>query len=132
MNFIYQGVEYAPGTKVRIMTHRNGEQIMTYYSSPGLYEFVSDSPTVMNVKAWPPNVDRLDIIEIIEPVYPESKPVITNNRNYPPAWDVEMGLIWYIVIMLVGSIFKDRLIIWVVATAYFFLWKNGFFGGKRK
>jgi hypothetical protein len=34
--------------------------------------------------------------------------------------------------MVVGTIFKDRLMIWVFASAVFFLWKNGFLNGGNK
>ena len=72
------------------------------------------------------------IIEIIDPVYYEIEDVVNNNRNYPSSWDVEIGWIWYIIIMIVGSIFKARLIIWIFTTAYFFLWNNGFLKGGKK
>ena len=72
------------------------------------------------------------IIEIVEPVYyvPENTGS-ANTRNCPPEWDVETGWIWYIIIMVVGTIFKARLLIWVFATAIFFLWKNGFLSKKE-
>lgn len=65
------------------------------------------------------------IIEIINPVYYVPEITTKNNRECPPPWDVEIGWIWYIIIMVVGTIFNDRLMIWVVATAIFFLWKTG-------
>lgn len=73
------------------------------------------------------------ILEIIEPVYPTIQP--TNkpqeNRNKPPEWDVEVAWIWYIVIMVVATIFKARLFIWMFVTVIFFAWKNGFFSSKK-
>lgn len=76
--------------------------------------------------------DKL-IIEIIKPVYwiPEEH-TPADNRNRPAPWDVELGWIWYIIIMVVGAIFKDRLLIWFFTTAIFFLWKNGFLNGGKK
>ena len=73
------------------------------------------------------------ITEIIEPVYymePQSKKVY--GGPLPSDDDLFVGWVWYIVIMLVGTIFRDRLTIWVFATAIFFLWKNGFFNGGSK
>ena len=102
----------------------------------------------INYNIFVSDVDRM-IKEIIEPIYYTGsvqppiqssasgtdvlyKGVEANkNRNYPSEGDVEVGWIWYIIIMLVGAIFKDRWIIWVVATFYFFSWKNGFLGGKK-
>ena len=132
MNFIYKGVEYAPGTKVKIKTLRNGEQIMTYYSGVNTRAFVSDSPYVCSIRAWPPYVDHLNIIEIVEPVYPPEKQVPQNKRQCPPSWDVEIGWIWYILIMLVGLIFKDRWLIWIITTVVFFSWKSGLLNGGKK
>lgn len=72
------------------------------------------------------------IIEIIEPVYYIPKEDTTSdNRTRPAPWDVEIGWIWYIIIMVVGTIFNDRLLIWIVATAIFFLWKSGRLGGQK-
>ena len=71
------------------------------------------------------------IVEIITPVYYDiSKLVPIDNRECPAPWDVEIGWIWYIIIMVLGAIFKDRLLIWGTATAFFFLWKNGFMNKK--
>ena len=102
----------------------------------------------INYNIFVSDVDRM-IKEIIEPIYytgsvqPPIQPSASGtdvlykgveankNRNYPSEGDVEVGWIWYIIIMLVGAIFKDRWIIWVVATFYFFSWKNGFLGGKK-
>lgn len=54
------------------------------------------------------------------------------ERDKPPSWDVEVAWIWYIVIMAVATIFKDRLMIWAFVSAVFFLWKNGFLNNKKK
>jgi hypothetical protein len=54
------------------------------------------------------------------------------ERDKPPSWDIEVAWIWYIVIMAVAVIFKDRLMIWAFVSAVFFLWKNGFLNNKKK
>lgn len=72
------------------------------------------------------------IIEILEPVYYVPKEdTMSDHRTRPAPWDVEIGWIWYIIIMVVGTIFNDRLLIWIVATAIFFLWKSGRLGGQK-
>ena len=48
------------------------------------------------------------------------------EREKPPSWNIEVGWVWYIAIMLIATIFKDRVMIWAFATAVFFLWKKGF------
>lgn len=77
------------------------------------------------------NFDK-EIVEIIDPVYYTPNYIFGQNRKRPPSWDLEIGWIWYIIIMVVGAIFKDRLMIWVCATVYFFLWKNGVINGGKK
>ena len=73
------------------------------------------------------------ITEIIEPVYSIEPPKVpVRGGPLPPADDMFIGWVWYIVIMLVGVIFKDRLMIWIFATAVFFLWKNGYLNGGKK
>lgn len=75
------------------------------------------------------------IVEIIEPVYYKEPPVeyvrgLRGGGPLPSEDSIFVGWVWYIVIMAVGTIFKDRLMIWVFASAVFFLWKNGFLNKK--
>ena len=126
MNFIYNGKEYDVGTKVRIKTVYYGEQIMTLErSSVNGLQFIG-----INNYSIPVRLGVSDlVIEIVEPVEVIKQP--SNNRNYPSDGDIDIGWIWYIIIMAIGTIFNDRILIWGFATAVFFLWKNGFFGGKK-
>lgn len=79
-------------------------------------------------------------IEIITPIKPNLQKVNELNnsgfglpdRDIPPSYDIEIGWIWYIVIMIAGTIFKDRLMIWTFATVVFFLWKKGYLNGGKK
>ena len=72
------------------------------------------------------------IREVTYPVYYVEKRSQMVARHRPSSWDIETGWIWYIIIMIVGTLFKDRLIVYVCATTYFFLWKNGFLNGGKK
>ena len=62
------------------------------------------------------------IERIINPVYYENKPTwqiaVKNYQNTPPIAraDIAPGTILYIAAMIVGAIFKARVIIWGVAT----------------
>ena len=69
------------------------------------------------------NFDKV-IKEIIDPVYYTAKQEAV-DRNYPLSWQVENGLIWYIIIMTAGLFFEARLLIWIVATIFFFAWATG-------
>ena len=129
--FKYHELLYDVGTKVRFKQK---------YQWQGITEgtVIRINPNSIDVKheGDVTTIYRWDIeskiIEIVEPVYYtkviESLP---NNRVYPSESSVELGWIWYIIIMVVGAIFKDKLMIWVCATAYFFMWKNGLFGGRK-
>ena len=132
--FIYNGVEYDAGTKVKIKTYYYGEQIMTLEDNGVTGKrFVC---TIDNSYDYSipirSNTEQL-IIEIVAPVYPQKQEItVGNNRDCPPSWEVEIGWVWYIIIMAVGTIFKDRLLIWGAATVIFFLWKSGFLNGGKK
>lgn len=78
-------------------------------------------------------------LEIIVPVKPNVQKTEEPSGGYglperdkPPSWDIDVAWIWYIVIMAVATIFKDRLMIWTFVSAVFFLWKNGFLNNKKK
>lgn len=130
--FEYKGVKYGIGTKVMVKDLCWGETEATFYgwwSNKGF-----DGPHILGNGL---NVNTIDekIIKIIEPVY-WSPPELKNDnqksnifiRTGSGSWqshdEVCYGLIWYIVIMLIGSIFNDRWIIWIAATIIFFSWKH--------
>lgn len=146
---MFQGKYYDVGTKVKFIRKYQWNSV-----TEGTIIWIEpNSITIktynnINYNIFVSDVDRM-IKEIIEPIYytgsvqPPIQPSASGtdvlykgveankNRNYPSEGDVEVGWIWYIIIILVGAIFKDRWIIWVVATFYFFSWKNGFLGGKK-
>ena len=132
----YQGERYDVGTQLKFRTSSWGTIL------EGKIEWISHNHVGIRLTDggfWRLSKTRsLDntIVEIIEPVYYE-EPQIEYKQGLrggvcPPEGDVFVGWVWYIAIMLVGAIFKDRFAIWVFATAVFFLWKNGFFNGGRK
>ena len=134
----YKGLFYDVGTRLRFKAYSYG-----YYwgikegeveKFIGTTAFIRGDDGVLyeySTTKWLVNFDKV-IIEIIEPVYYDMERATNNNHNYPSSWDAEIGWIWYIIIMVVGSIFKARLMIWIFATAYFFLWKSGFLKGGKK
>lgn len=74
-------------------------------------------------------------LEIVKPVYPPKESVIkmpVSRREKPYEWDVQVGWIWYIAIMLGTVIFKQRIGLWILESVVFFGWKNGFFSKKKK
>lgn len=119
----FQGKYYDVGTKVLIKTHWSGVQEATFDGWTG-YPFRGEGTWGYDYYQF--NVDKY-IVDIIEPIEVNLKPINVNNKDCPPDWDVEIGWIWYILIMVVGTIFNARLLIWIVATVVFFSWKKGFF-----
>ena len=132
----YKGQCYDVGTRLRFKIVSFGspeEGTIEWFSHNKVCIRLTDGSQHLLSTMWP--LDNT-IVEIIEPVYYE-EPTVEYKRGLkggvcPPEDDVFVGWVWYIVIMLVGIIFKDRFTIWVVATAVFFLWKNGFLNGGKK
>ena len=122
----YKGKYYDVGTVVKIKTRWDGIKEATFQGWGPQGGFWKDGIT--DACYW--FETEKYIVEIVKPVYPENLIKVTDNPNRPAPWDVEIGWIWYIIIMLVGAIFKERLLVWVFATAVFFLWKSGKLGKK--
>lgn len=135
----YNGQCYDVGTRLRIRSSLQSwapiyDGIIIAIDGYKFYVQTTDGHRLCISKEDPyRSVEKL-IVEIIVPVYYTDKTAYlpTNDRMPPPEWDVAIGWVWYILIIAVGSIFKDRIGIWAMATAYFFLWKNGFFNRKGK
>ena len=133
----FRGQYYDVGTKVKIKlgggTNKVVETVFlgwSYNGSGGGKSFECEFPYSKN---YDYSTTELYIVEIIHPIYPKLEIITekTVNRNCPDSWDIEIGWVWYILIMVVGAIFKDRVMIWFFASAVFFLWKNGFLNGGK-
>ena len=127
----YKGVYYDIGTKVKIKVKVWGDiKEATFvgwypqegFRGEGVWGFYYSS-----------DADK-DIVEIVEPVYPKDVVwVKDDDRELPSYGAIDLGWAWYIIIMIGGLFFYDRWLIWIGATAVFFLWKKGFLnGGKKK
>jgi len=117
----YKGVYYDVGTVVKLRTKWNKEVITTFLGGHK-YEGVSPYDCYF---LDPPETY---IIEIIKPVYyvPSkggSSMTRSGSGSSTSSDEIAIGLIWYIAVMLVAIIFKDRLLIWIVATIIFFAGK---------
>lgn len=126
----YKGVYYDKGTVVKLKTHQGKIATATFvgwYPQPGfrgdgVWGYYYSGQTEQYV------------LEIIKPVYPPDVVYVreSDTRELPPEGAIDLGWAWYIVIMLGGVFFRDRLLIWVGASAVFFLWKKGFLNGGKK
>lgn len=78
-------------------------------------------------------------LEIIKPVKPNLQQIETptgkdafRDGEKPPSWKVEVAWIWYIAIMAITVIFKERIGLWILESVVFFGWKNGIFKKSKK
>lgn len=116
----YKEQYYDAGTKVKIQTKYGDVVVATYigygrYDSVNIYEFHH-------------------IIEVIEPIYYMPQKVYSSKktniftRTRSGSWqshsEVCLGLVWYIVVMIVATLFVDRIGLWVLITFIFFSWKG--------
>jgi hypothetical protein len=149
--FIYKGMAYGIGTKVKIVSSapffiigaigtkmENLDEVKNQ-----IYTFDSGTTDGEFFFRWNEIEDQLDmkygirsqvqlknldneILEVVEPVYVRlvswQENAINNMFNKEVAADVFGGVLIYIVIMCIGAIFKDRLVIWLVSTAIFSWW----------
>lgn len=123
----YKGIYYDKGTKVKMKTKFKGVITTTFLGGTkyeGVYETIVAAPS------------ENYIIEIIKPVYAPGQEndeyTETNSKYNLRQGDIQIGWIWYILIMIVGSIFNDRWIIWIMATVIFFIWKGRKHKGGKK
>ncbi len=138
--FEFKGVKYGIGTIAKVprnldLINLPREKIMMESEFVGGDRFIfKDIKGFINLYEGSGHLSGKyeQYIEIIEPVYyQEPEPLNPQNiflRTQSGSWDAHnkvcTGLIWYILVMLVGIIFKERLLIWIVATIVFFIWKS--------
>lgn len=149
--FIYKGIAYGVGTKVKIVSSapffvigaigtkmKNLDevknQIYTFDSGTTNGEFFFrwneiedqfDTKYGVRSQVQLKNLDN-EILEIVEPVYVQiiswQENAINNIFQNKTVADVFGGVLVYIVIMCIGAIFKDRWTIWLISTTIFGLW----------
>ncbi len=120
--FVYKGVYYDVGTRVKLKTRWAGVVETTFlgYQTYDCY--------LQRAGATPDEY----IVEIIESVYyippPEPKPKKANiffrtgSGSAAHNDDVFHGFLLYLAVMLGGIIFNDRWLIWIMATMVYFGW----------
>ena len=137
----FNGEYYDVGTIAKIKG-RNGPVLAKFcgwkYGNIGCFELIDDKSFGLYDTYNPAGV-MCYCLEVVVPVKPNLNPVGTyadkhgmQNKDGPPSWEVEIAWIWYIVIMAVSTIFRERILIWVFVTVAFLLWKNGLFNGGKK
>lgn len=139
--FVYKGVTYGVGTKVRLNKSVHLKYYNTDKTKDKLYTFICSFDDGYNLfrsegsgnpeEWWMCGQIQLynyeeEIEEIVSPVY--TKPIpwpqkatedMLSGRVYA---DIFGGVLIYLVIMAVGTIFYNRLLIWICATALFIIW----------
>ena len=132
----YKGEYYDKGTICKIKG-MYGPVLVRFlgwkYNDQFCFEAVNDDDSIGLYNSYNPAGVMDYCLEIVIPVRPNLEQANTTTvkgglpeKETPPSWDIEVGWIWYIAIMLIATIFKDRVLIWAFATIVFFLWKKGF------
>lgn len=132
---------YTIGTRVIIKHrefHKNHFYVATFDGNNFVIEGYPKPWETLNHSMFKKNRNSkgFSIIHIIEPHYykPEAHQVTGWEKfkmnGGPTPVDTSVGTIWYIIIMVVGTIFKARIGIWVVATIVYFLWRFGYLNKK--
>lgn len=140
----FKGEYYDVGTIAKIKG-RNGPVLARFvgwrYENKGCFEAI-DGDSFFDLYDTYNCAGVMDYcLEIVVPVKPNLEQAETQasaggfglpEREKSPSWNIDIGWIWYILILAVGAIFKERVLIWVFATIVFFLWKKGFLRGGKK
>ena len=137
--FVYKGVIYGIGTKVLLsdagykkhyISPKNKGKPYTfmfgYHSGPYIFQRIDERGWKYGCSdATITNLDE-DIQEIIEPVYVNlvtwQEKAIDNMMNKIVSPNISGGILLYVIAMIVGALFVDRLLIWVFATVVFVCW----------
>jgi hypothetical protein len=99
-------------------------------SSNGWKGFYWEDNTIPRPKIYYNNISiynpNKEIKEIVEPIYvklvPWQQKALDNMIDKTVSPDVFGGVVLYILIMILGSLFFARLIIWVFSTVVFVVW----------
>ena len=134
---------YTTGTKLIIKYKGNNSwrKDKYYIATFDGYNFVADNNSELPIEARKfrkstGGAGAYTILEIVEPHYyrPEGRNVTAWDKFKSGGGDAPVdtfhGTLWYIVIMVVGTIFKARIGIWIVSTIIYFLWKYGYLNKK--
>ena len=138
--FEFKGVKYGIGTIVKVpstleLRWRSRDEIMeiSRFSGNSCFEFTHKHGFINLYESSGHLSGKYEnYIEIVTPVYyQDSDPPKPQNiflRTRSDTWDAHndvcIGLIWYIAIMLIATIFKDRVSIWILVTIIYFIWKS--------
>lgn len=137
--FIYHGVAYGPGTKVLLSDEfalkyspiiKNTPHIFTASYSDGYNIFHIQDNSKKSGLGYSIEIGNYDedIKEIIYPVYANTqhtswqKQAINNMMYGKFHANIFGGVVIYLTVMLVGTIFYDRWLIWIAATIIFINW----------
>ena len=134
--FELDGIKYGIGTIVEIPLSL-GSRVRTYDNATYRAKFVGGGQFVFigfpgSASCYDFNGEDGRRITIIEPVYyQEPEPPKSTNiflRTKSGSWDAHndvcLGLVWYIAVMLLASIFNARAALWTLATIVYFSWKS--------
>ena len=118
------GKRYYTGTVFMIDFHGKIQEAAFVCSMPELkkmrFKLLSDK------KFWFISVDgfRNMIVEITDKVDPSVRMPVTKTMKDKDIDGLFIGWLWYIFLMVISSIFKDAIGLWIFISVVFFTWRK--------
>ena len=138
--FEFKGVKYGIGTVVKVPQDTDirwipKEKLVAeaVFVGGGYFKFTQYGNSIFLSKSLGHFSGQYEeYIEIISPVYyqdpeqPGSQNIFfrTNSGTWDAHNEVCLGFVWYIAIMLLTVLFKERILLWVLETIIYFCWKS--------
>lgn len=138
--FVYRGVAYGTGTRVKLKEHMHCPTYVDIVKDD-IYVFYNATQNGIHMFHWDDSAERpkhikdlqkniyncdLDIAEIVEPVEVQlvswQQKAIQNMTSRKACVDVFGGVLIYIVLMCIATIFKGNWILWILITTGFVWW----------
>ncbi len=130
--FEYKGIKYAAGTRLKYKSSTYGIQTYTFNGAEYCSEFIPDDERVQKVLSYRARTDC--IVEIIEPVFYDEKNQKKSEKfqNDNSDMTIETAFLFYVIIMVVGTVFKIKWVVWVLTTIGFAIWRAWFLLKKKR
>lgn len=128
--FMYNGKRYESGAKFLFNGGNVGTFLWEDYDSGYISYVYTPIPNCYNVFPSPSKViqKRKDFWNNFESVVVEMdnriKPPVLRQRPDFQIDNMDVGWAWYITLMLISTIFHERIGLWALFTAIFFTWRS--------
>ena len=116
---------YVKGIVEKKICYINGDYYLEMEHGNEIYNCIDANFTGVTAK-------RRDILKVLQEVYYAKEPqkwqksgaIYLDGKNEKQSADTFNGTLLYVVIMLLLTIFNDRIIGWIGATVFYLIWKS--------